>query len=734
MCVWVPRACLFVAGIAMLALSPATTAQLTRSGVQGRAEESAPRYYALIIGIDKYEKWRNLETAANDARVLKAVLQEHYGFTEDRIKLLLDGEATGRRILAELDVMAQRLNATDYWLIYFAGHGDFEEFTGQGYWIPADADTDDKTTRLYHTRVTDYLKSDKLQARGVCLIADSCYAVTLMRGTPGGRGDVRSSRNPDPFGASRKLKSRLVITSGSKEPVPDGGRNNHSVFAYYFLEALRQNKEPEVDLERLLQTKVFDNVSRITRQRPQSSRLPTTMDEQGPFLLARGMPSPVAAALAPPEVKDIKVITGRVVVTTDKGGIQLGVDGQLVRDGEGVLSLREGLEYGLDLPIGERKFAALLNGEEVWQRAVRVKLEETSRVEINVREPVKKALPPAPAPTSESKVEIVARLGTIVISANRSGGTVYLDGEEVWRTDPAKQLRIRNQPAGFCTVVAKVGGQEVWKRRVEVREGEEIAVRVDLEEKKPEAAAPKVAAASPPAKLPEAPPGPAAPRAGGLEVKANRAGILIFLGSRQLGETRAGETVFNDILAGDHDVRATYNGKQIWRQMVSVEKGFHTIIRVDVPPEPKPEAAPPPAVAAPKPEPPAKAAPSGPSAGRVIWSGTLAKNARLIIEGNQPSSGAVVGALPGIPVRINAYPAIFVGRDLTIYSSDPRHARPNLAAGTQRNQFVFDAKRAAELATTETPTEANGWKRVGLQAKQKLSIIVIDWEAVPVPK
>ena len=38
--------------------------------------------------------------------------------------------------------------------------------------------------------------------------------------------------------------SRNIMTSGGKEPVADGGKNGHSIFAYYFLQFLEQNRYP----------------------------------------------------------------------------------------------------------------------------------------------------------------------------------------------------------------------------------------------------------------------------------------------------------------------------------------------------------------------------------------------------------------------------------------------------------------------------------------------------------
>ena len=47
------------------------------------------------------------------------------------------------------------------------------------------------------------------------------------------------------------LKSRQAITSGGIEPVMDGGKDGHSVFAYYLLKALNTNNQTYMDAAEL---------------------------------------------------------------------------------------------------------------------------------------------------------------------------------------------------------------------------------------------------------------------------------------------------------------------------------------------------------------------------------------------------------------------------------------------------------------------------------------------------
>ena len=99
--------------------------------------------FAVVIGINQYEKWPGLEFAVADANAVKDTLQKT-GF--DDITLIMNQEATQRRILTELfHKLPEKVNRNDRVLFYFAGHGQTEDLPGggkKGYIIPVDAETD----------------------------------------------------------------------------------------------------------------------------------------------------------------------------------------------------------------------------------------------------------------------------------------------------------------------------------------------------------------------------------------------------------------------------------------------------------------------------------------------------------------------------------------------------------------------------------------------------------------
>jgi len=246
--------------------------------------ETLGTYHALIIGIDNYREWNPLRTAVRDAVELRNVLVEDYGFDERNVRLRTDEEATRLRIISDLRELAASLGETDNLLVYFAGHGQLDDLTGDGYWIPVEGELKNPGTWISQATIKGILGSEKARAKNVVVIADSCYSGTLLRGGPS-MLKMEGNAYLDKLAEAASKRSRQVITSGGLEPVADGGRDGHSLFAYYLIKALRENDREVVDLENLFHTRVWAPVTQIGGQRPNVGRLKTPMDEDGQFVL-----------------------------------------------------------------------------------------------------------------------------------------------------------------------------------------------------------------------------------------------------------------------------------------------------------------------------------------------------------------------------------------------------------------------------------------------------------------
>jgi len=241
-------------------------------------------YHALIIGINDFEKWPRLQTAVKDATVIRETLINRYGFNPENIILRIDRQASRIQIIQDLRYLALSMGAEDNLLVYFAGHGQLDDFTGDGYWVPAEGELKSPGTWVANSFIKAVLSSERLRAKNVVVIADSCYSGSMLRGGPS-LMSLQDRRYKEKLAQKAALRSRQVISSGGVEPVADGGAEGHSLFAYYLIDALRKNNREVIDLENLFHTRVWKKVTEIGDQRPNVGRLKTPMDQDGQFVL-----------------------------------------------------------------------------------------------------------------------------------------------------------------------------------------------------------------------------------------------------------------------------------------------------------------------------------------------------------------------------------------------------------------------------------------------------------------
>jgi hypothetical protein len=267
-------------------------------------------YKALLIGINDYKDPNipDLKTAVNDANAMANLLSKRYGF---EVKLLLDRDATREAIYRALRSLASSIETDDSVLIYYAGHGDLDRLTNDGWWIPADAKGGNPVTYLNNFLVQTYMRS--MKARHVLLISDSCYSGTLF-------GQARAM--PPVIGNKYYLnlyneKSRWGMTSGNKTPVSDQGSGGHSVFAYQLLKELRNSEKPYISTQELY-TRIAPIISNNSEQTPLCRPVRNTGDQGGEFVFVASSGA-VFEEIAPEKLKaslsvDSNVSKARVLV------------------------------------------------------------------------------------------------------------------------------------------------------------------------------------------------------------------------------------------------------------------------------------------------------------------------------------------------------------------------------------------------------------------------------------
>jgi peptidoglycan hydrolase-like protein with peptidoglycan-binding domain len=230
------------------------------------------RYHAIVIGNNTYKSLPRLKTAVGDAEAVAAMLEQDYGFS---VSLLTD--ATEEAVMGTLANLRRILTPQDNLLIYYAGHGWYDEEAERGYWLPVDAVADNRSNWISNADITDMLKA--IKAKHVMVVADSCYSGTLTRGLAIG------GKSAGYFQDVVQRRARTVLTSGGLEPVLDAGGGDHSIFAKAFLETLRGNIGV-VDGEGVYH-KVKDQVVLNAEQVPEYGNIRLAGHDGGDFLFVR---------------------------------------------------------------------------------------------------------------------------------------------------------------------------------------------------------------------------------------------------------------------------------------------------------------------------------------------------------------------------------------------------------------------------------------------------------------
>lgn len=198
------------------------------------------RYFALIIGNQDYVFLDDLRSPIQDGKRLQQILEQKYGFST-----LFIPNASEKNILNTINNFYEQIGENDNLLIYYAGHGNIsrsdQSRTERGYWLPVDAGKDNISNWINNSVISDHL--DRLKARSVLVISDSCYAGYLGSEKSPFLFGVSGTQSEKAIQAGLARRARVVISSGGVKPVLDGSNKTHSIFAGALIDALEQNRD-----------------------------------------------------------------------------------------------------------------------------------------------------------------------------------------------------------------------------------------------------------------------------------------------------------------------------------------------------------------------------------------------------------------------------------------------------------------------------------------------------------
>lgn len=230
-------------------------------------------YYALLIGINNYTDpaISDLDNPIKDATSLEEVLLSNYTFEKDKVILMKNPKSD--EIIIALDELAHKITPDDNLLIYYAGHGWWDERANIGYWLPSDAKQVNKAAWFRNSTLCDYLK--EINSKHTLLIADACFGGSIFK-TRSAFADA-----PKAINMLYELPSRKAMTSGTLTEVPD-----RSAFVKYLIERLEQNAEKYLTSEQLFSSfrmAVINNSDVV----PQYGEIYNVGDQGGDFVFIR---------------------------------------------------------------------------------------------------------------------------------------------------------------------------------------------------------------------------------------------------------------------------------------------------------------------------------------------------------------------------------------------------------------------------------------------------------------
>lgn len=230
-------------------------------------------YHGLLIGIDDYKN-RNMEDLENpikDAEQLYQILTDKYTFDPENVQVLKNPKRTD--IIRELDLLRDKTTPNDNLLIFYAGHGYYDEEAEIGYWLPSDATMETSADWFPNSTLVNHLKA--IKSKHTLLITDACFAGSIFKS--------RSVSMTEEVIYERiyELSSRKAMTSGTLTKVPD-----ESVFVKYLIQRLSENQDTYLSSEELFSSMRMAVISN-SNVLPRYGEIQNVGNEGGDFIFLK---------------------------------------------------------------------------------------------------------------------------------------------------------------------------------------------------------------------------------------------------------------------------------------------------------------------------------------------------------------------------------------------------------------------------------------------------------------
>lgn len=217
---------------------PTATQRPTKANPTASTVNTPSKVWAVIIGVSSYNHMPTLKFTDDDAYRMYAFMKSPEGgaLSDDRLRILIDEDATRHNILTNLNDVFSRAGSNDLVMLYFSGHGL------QGSFLPNDFDG--FNNKILHEEINQIFQNSRAKYK-IC-IADACHSGSLlaMKGTTTAKNALEKYYATL---AQAAPGTALILSSKSNETSLESSGLRQGVFSHFLIKGLKGEADVNFD-------------------------------------------------------------------------------------------------------------------------------------------------------------------------------------------------------------------------------------------------------------------------------------------------------------------------------------------------------------------------------------------------------------------------------------------------------------------------------------------------------
>jgi hypothetical protein len=249
-------------------------AKVKGSGIYGRGvildvvkntEKENPKFYGLFVGVNDYgnpnkesseQRYRDLDFAKKDADDLSNAVEgtARNLFKQDCYIYNLTGTGTAENIPTKANIqkalkeIGEKAKASDILYIFFAGHGDIPEKSGEKEirFILHKADKKNLMSSSFGVEeLSEWCHPRNIRAQKRVFVFDACHSGQIINQTLAfnGRGDDEATRIRQLDKLKDKNGMMILAAAADNESAYEDETLNQGVLTYHLLDAMKKEKD-----------------------------------------------------------------------------------------------------------------------------------------------------------------------------------------------------------------------------------------------------------------------------------------------------------------------------------------------------------------------------------------------------------------------------------------------------------------------------------------------------------